>query len=368
VRDSLLLTINGFSGPLRITRMRGVERLHEPFRFEITADTRPSLTETAALDVDDLLGKKAKLEIAHESAPRVLDGVVDTIEEVAHGHRFTIVPTLALLGDEVDHRVFLDLDALAITDEVLSVHGLKAERRGTRSLPTRAQCVQAFETNLAFIQRILAEEGVTLHLEHIEGEETIVVADDMSAYGPFGDPGELPYSDAHGDGMRAPEAVYEVELGQAMVPTKVSLGDFDFERPMVDQHVAEGNGALESYEFPGGYVDPDVGRVLAKLRLEEARQRRRTLRGRTTCRRLWPGSTFRLDHPPRDDMAGPWLVVELRGRGARREGRRALPLRGAVRRGAFGRVLSANAARSPNARRRADRGDHGPCRGGDPSG
>lgn len=327
MRDSVLLTIEGFDGPLRVTRMRGVERIHEPFRFEITADTRPSLAETAALDADALLGKKAEIEIAHESAPRVVGGIVDAIEEVAHGHRFTIVPELALLGDEVDHRVFVDLDALAIMDEVLAARGLKAERRVTRSLPARPQCVQAFETNLGFIQRILAEEGVTLHLERIDGEETIVVADSTSAYEPFEDPGEIPYSDAHGEGMRAAEAVYAAELGRAMAPTKASLGDFDFERPMVDQQVAEGDGALERYEYPGGYVDPVVGQALAKLRLEEAQQRKQTLQGRTTCRRLRPGSTFRLDRAPRDDMAGPWLVIELEHEAEEREGRGGEPSR-----------------------------------------
>lgn len=309
--DSVLLRIQGHDGPLRVTRMTGTERLHEPFSFEVTADTRSSPNEPSEIDLDDLLGKDAEIELVHETSPRVLGGIVDAIEELAWGHKFTIVAAVALLGDEVDHRVFLDEDALAIVEKVLAPAGLSAERKIVRPPSPRAQCVQAFETNLAFVKRLLAEEGIFLAVPHGGRSEKLLVGDSPSAYAPLGDPEELPYSDSHGEGMIAAEAVYSLDLGQVMTSTNVALGDFDFEKPMVDQKATAGDGNLEIHEYPGGYTDPGEGKKIAQIRLEQAMREKRTLRALTTCRRLRPGVTFTIGDAPRDDLSGPWVVIEL---------------------------------------------------------
>lgn len=321
--DSVLLRIDGHDGPLRVTRLEGVEALHAPFSFEITADTRSSHSQASEIDLDAVLGRDAEIELVHESAPRVLGGIVESIEERDGGHVFTIRAAVAALGDEVDHRVFLDQDTFAIVDAVLSPSGLSADKKLARTPPPRAQCVQAFETNLAFVQRLLADEGAFFAVPHGGRAEKLLIGDSPSAYVPLADPGELPYSDAHGEGMIASEAVYSLSLGEAMTPTAVALGDFDFDKPMVDQRVTAGEGGLEIHEYPGGYVDPGEGKKIAQLRLEEARRERRTLTALTTCRRLHPGVTFKIGGAPRDDLAGPWVVTRLVHQAQEREGRAA---------------------------------------------
>ncbi|MBK8258051.1 MAG: hypothetical protein IPK82_35965 [Polyangiaceae bacterium] len=104
--DSILLKIDGVTDPLRVTQLTGVERLHDGYAFDITVDSRASHSEVAALLADDLLGKDAEVEFTHETAPRIFGGVVDAVEHLAFGHRFTIVAAINLLDDEEDHRVF----------------------------------------------------------------------------------------------------------------------------------------------------------------------------------------------------------------------------------------------------------------------
>ena len=84
--------------------------------------------------------------------------------------RLTIVPAPSpLLAEAVDHQVFTDLTALDIIERVLTEHGIKTVKRVRRSLPKRAQCVQAFESDLAFISRLCAEEGIVWFLP-LEGQ------------------------------------------------------------------------------------------------------------------------------------------------------------------------------------------------------
>ncbi|MBK8258050.1 MAG: type VI secretion system tip protein VgrG [Polyangiaceae bacterium] len=184
----------------------------------------------------------------------------------------------------------------------------------------RFQCVQAFETNLTFIKRLLAEEGIYFSIPHGARNKQVTIGDNPGSVEPLAEVDLIPYSDSHGEGMNAGEAVYSLHLSHAVTPTKIALGDFDFEKPDVNQEAGAGTGTLEIHEYPGGYVDPSEGATVAQLRLEEAQRQKVVLTALTTVRRMRPGLSFRVDGAPRDDLAGPWLVVEVTHRAAERLG------------------------------------------------
>lgn len=304
--DAFTLDITGCSARLYVVRFEGTERVHGPHALEVTV----RVDEGTVLDPEALLGAAASAELAHESYPRVIRGVVDAVEETATGYCLTIASRLTALGDTADHRVFLDVDAATIAESVLREHGITVDKRLTRTLPLRAQCVQAFESDLAFVSRVLADEGILWHIEH-DGDETVVFSDNAAAYRPIVGVPTIAFADGEGAGLTGEEAIFAAVLARSTVHDTVTLGDYDFERPLVNQTVSEGGGSLERYEFPGGYSDPSVGRALAKIRLEEAQARATVLRARTTSRRLSPGATFELTGAPRDELNGTWLVLEL---------------------------------------------------------
>jgi type VI secretion system secreted protein VgrG len=308
------LTIDGCSARLRVTRIEGVERVHAPFRFEILAHAEHG--DNGPLLPDDLVGRAATIELAHESDPRLISGVVDGIDEIATGYRFIVASRVTALSDGSDHRVCIDQDAATIAESVLREHGIEVKRRLARTLPSRPQCVQAFESDLAFVTRILADEGILWHLEHDGRGECVVLTDNPGAYLPIVGAAELRLAEGEAAGLRGEESVIAAVVTRAVTHDKVSLGDYDFERPLVEQTVSDGEGPLERYEYPGGHQDPAAGRALAKVRREEAQARSVTLRARTTSRRLAPGATFKLTGAMRDELDGTWLVVELRHRGA----------------------------------------------------
>lgn len=303
------LSIQGFDGDFRVTAVRGAERVHAPFRVEITGQMAGAAGERAAVAVEDLLGRKAEIVIASEGADRVLVGVLDRIEAIHTGHRLTLVPRIASLGDAVDHKVFVDKTMLDIALDVLRGRGLDVESRVTRELPRRAQCVQAFESDLAFVARILAEEGVLWHIEIQDGADVVVLSDHQTAYPAIGGDARLPF--APDAGLDAREHVFAIRLGRALVHSRVFLGDYDFENPRLDQASQSGSGSLERYEYPGGYRDPALGALLASIRREEAQAKQLVLHGSTTCRRLALGAVFTLADAPREDLNRRWLVLEV---------------------------------------------------------
>jgi type VI secretion system secreted protein VgrG len=307
--DSTLfrLSIDGFGGPWRVLLLAGREHIHEPFSFELTCEAPGS----GAPALDALLGQPARLSWpTGDGGERVAAGIVDSAEAVDGGHRFVIVPRVAELADVIDHKVYLGKDAATIAEDVLASRHLRAERRLTRALSPRAQCVQHFESALAFLSRILAEEGIAWWSEPGD-QEAIVFADHPAAHGDI--PGAATLCVAEAAGLTGEETIGRVRLRSAVVSDKIAMRDYDFAHPLADQSVeaSDGEGRLEVYSYPGGYTEPSQGSALARIRLEEARGEHLTLQGETSCRRLVPGRVVTLTGGARDDINQRWLIVEV---------------------------------------------------------
>src|SRR5690606_12298269 len=99
------------------------------------------------------------------------------------GLRLELVSRIGTLADTCDHRVFLDMDAIEIIEELLTEHDFALDVRCERTLEKRPQCVQNFESDLDFVNRLLAEEGIVWHCHRIE-RDTLVLIDSTSGYDP----------------------------------------------------------------------------------------------------------------------------------------------------------------------------------------
>jgi type VI secretion system secreted protein VgrG len=307
------VAVDGFPGRLHAQRIRGTDRLHAPFAVEVSARAVDGAGTLVSADLDALLGRTAEVALAlGDGDERRVHGVVEDVEQRYGELLLTVVPRIAPLADAIDHQVFLQKDAVAIARDVLTEHGIDVAVRVTRTLPERGQCVQAFESDLAFVSRILAEEGIAWFVEHESGKDVVVFADSASAYAPIVGNAVLPF--APEAGLVGQECVFDVRLKRAVVRDAVRLRDYDFEHPLVDQHVeaTAGPGALPLVEVPGGYRDPALGKVVAGLRLEQERARQLMLQGRTSCRRFAVGHTFALEGAPREGLNRRWLLLEVR--------------------------------------------------------
>ncbi|MCX4240141.1 type VI secretion system Vgr family protein [Paraliomyxa miuraensis] len=162
------------------------EALHAPYALAVIARG-----PVPKLGVDWLLGGRVVFELARGDDARTVHGVVLEAELLrgveALGDEpavaLHVVPAFALLGMTPRSRVFQGQSvveiASAVMGPVLAKHGGSAcVERLRRIYPPRDYCVQYRETDLDFVLRILADEGITVMFDHDSGVETVVLVDD----------------------------------------------------------------------------------------------------------------------------------------------------------------------------------------------
>ncbi|MDR1229750.1 MAG: type VI secretion system tip protein VgrG [Azoarcus sp.] len=181
----------------------GEESLSAPYRYAITC-----LSPDAALALEPLLGQPARLDIL-TSAGGVPDalapvggqknvmrcGIVTRAEALpADGgfakYRLILEPPFALLRHRRTSRVFQDKAAPDIVKIILDEHIAGNNLIGAAFdyrfdimagfCRERSYCLQYRETDLAFIERLLAEEGLAYRFEHAGERRAPGPADDES--------------------------------------------------------------------------------------------------------------------------------------------------------------------------------------------
>jgi len=183
----------------RIDEALGPDVGHAGYRIELTA-----LATDSGLGLAELLGQPARLDLqtaASRLVRRPFHGHITTIaHEGANGgfarYRLTIEPWLAFLDLNRDSYLFQDKTVIEIIDDVLgdwSGQGKLApawrwDLADASIYPKRGLTTQYQESDLAFIKRLLAEEGLFLWFEHSAasdatlGAHTLVIADHNGAF------------------------------------------------------------------------------------------------------------------------------------------------------------------------------------------
>ncbi|WP_437577382.1 type VI secretion system Vgr family protein [Sorangium sp. So ce887] len=338
----------GAAGPsspwqhLRVAGFRGTEGISCLYRYEITAITREPAPE---VDPDELIQARATLRIATGTLPafRVVHGILTEVEELGpiHGgmaYRLVVEPPLARAAHRTRCRVFLEKTTRQIIDAVLQgdpalqraddaaaepddglgdfspARELFAWRVADTSridaVAARRNCVQYNESDLAFVSRLLEEEGIGYHFENGSGVCLLVLSDrdtGRTRIGPF-----LPL----GPNLRGRE-VTTMKLGARLRPRRVTLQDYNWKKPALSMAVQEdaGGGDLVEHEYPGRYPDtPDQGRPLAAARRERLEVEASYAVGVGPSRVLAAGTIFALEHTSARHE-GEYLVTRMDVRG-----------------------------------------------------
>ncbi len=299
------------------------EALSEPFTLEIDA-----LSPSAALPVTDWLGHAVLLQLqCADGGLRPWHGHVLAAEfRGADGglarYHLTVGPWLSLLGARRDSFVYQGLHALDIIADVLRDHPQARWRvEVSQRLSVRELCCQYRESDQAFIERLLAEEGLAYHFEHHgphgnEPAHHVLVITDAQA--PPADLGVLPFG--RGDlrlGPQAREALTELATHHQGGATEVVLGSWQ------PQHLAgttAQDGTTERPHWPRlpvyhgagerRYPDEEQAGQHAQ-RLAQALQRgHQTFEGRSSVRTLAAGAVLGIGE--HSALAGQrWRLTEV---------------------------------------------------------
>ncbi|MFO0552115.1 MAG: type VI secretion system tip protein TssI/VgrG [Polyangiaceae bacterium] len=308
---SLELESHGASAS-RVITVRGSEALSRLYSYvvEVWVDDAVSFDETT-------LGAAARLRATGVTSDKVVNGIVTRVR--ARGptqngglvFELRIAPRAWLLTQRRGTRVFQEKTVPEIVSELLSARGVNTLDRLGRRYPKRTYCVQYDETELGFVERLLAEEGIFYFFLHDQAEgEVLVLGDDAGAYEPVPDA----YIPVRAHDLQAPEDCL-TSLSPSLVirPGTATIREFDFSRPSLRLTASANAGArprrvdereLEVFAHYDDLEGADVSREAAAMHLDAYRRDATTYKGSGPSRRVFAGARFRTDAAlPHDEFA-----------------------------------------------------------------
>ena len=321
-------------GRLRVLSFRGREVVSRPFRFDVMVAAGGADAPALA---SALLGEPASLTLqVPDGEPRTVRGIVAAVEAQAvleqgrHAFRLRVVPRMWLLGKRKTSRIFQDKSVPQIVAAVLADAGVPSRAALVEKHPARTYCVQYKETDLAFVTRLCAEEGISYVFEHA-AEETVVFGDGAHAGEPIAGDAKLAYRYEDGADGLVPEEhhVGRFAFRRALQTGAVLQRDYDFRRPLLDLRAETNPGAsapplaagadvlpmeahrLRTYDHEGEDERPDVGDGTARVRLDQRRRRASAAEGASACRRLSPGLRFDLEGHDADELNRRYVLARV---------------------------------------------------------
>ncbi|MPR01645.1 type VI secretion system tip protein VgrG [Pseudomonas sp. MAFF 212408] len=311
-RSAFTLTLDGQPSELRVFEFTGTEAISQPYCFDLEL-----VCEQPDIDLENLLHRQVYL--GFDDQGHGVHGLVDRVAQGDSGRRLTryqisLVPHLAYLRHSSHQRIFQHQTVPQIVARVLVGQGIQSDRfefRLSGTYEQREYCVQFAETDLAFIHRLCAEQGIHYHFQHSTEGHLLVFGDDQTV---FAQPDQAtPYTPGSGMVADTP-AIKRFSVQLDTRPTAVSLRDYDFRKPrlVLESEVAgEQLPALQEQHSPGHFSDRVHGKFLAQRRLERHRSDYRLAQGAGDEPALVCGRFLTLTGHPRAEWNDLWLVTHL---------------------------------------------------------
>ena len=266
-----------------LLRFDGHSSIDELFEFNVEA-----LSHEPNIDFNPLIGTHATLELDSMSGDKsYFDGVVTEAEWTGvkeNGNTYNLVlrPWFWLATRRRNQRIFHNMDVVSIVEQVLgeySGHGdTSFEVNLTRSYPELEYTVQYRESDFAFVARQLERFGIHYFFVHEEGAHKLVLNDNMDDF-PEIDQGTVPFYPIDGQHRPPEEHFWHWQPRRVLTTGAMTLTDYNFKTPvsqMLTEQVGDAqydNGQIESYDYPGDYLDRGRGTEVVNLRTLQERSR-----------------------------------------------------------------------------------------------
>ena len=287
------------------------------YRFQVTA-----LSGNSALPIEQLIGASVLVEwLAKErsGSRRPIHGHVVAAELVGYNgglarFRFVIEPWLAVLAQRVDSYNYLNASVIGISEQIFGYYtrgSIVPSRRWALSDTTkyrkRSLTTQAGESDLNFLQRLWAEEGIFYWFEHTGdassptlGKHTLVLADSNQQFAP--DSPEIIGFHQTSDGDPV-GSIQHFKTARRWRIGRVARASWDHRTLSTRQTEAQVNGAVvpgQDRDVAGPYAfqTAAIGDQRARQQLDAQRVAAERCEGQGTRLDLHPGLRFAMsDHP-----------------------------------------------------------------------
>ncbi len=285
----------------------GTEGLSQLFEYRIEAIS----TEKRILGFDDAIGKHCTLTMSTVGGgERFFDGMLAEacwMGTRVEGNVYELIlrPWLWMLSKRVNSLIFHEQTAPQIIQQIFGEHGGLADFQQSlsRNYPTLEYCAQYRESDMDFVCRLMEEHGISYHFRHSQGAHKLVMGDGASAYLPVPEVAR-PFIAVPGRHRREVEHLSLWRPQRKFTTGKVAMTDYDFKKPSANMKAEKSgdaayeHGKLESYVYPGRYVNQGDGNDYAQVQLDMKRAEDSHIHAEGDCASLYPGSLVNLvDHP-----------------------------------------------------------------------
>ncbi|CAI8798214.1 type VI secretion system secreted protein VgrG [Pseudomonas sp. IT-P2] len=312
--------------PFEVVSFTLEEGLSQTFKLELEL-----ASHNAAIDFNRVLDLAGLFTIWRGETPvRYVHGLVSLFTQGDTGFRRTrytavVEPTLKRFDLRSNWRIFQGQTVPDIITRVLTEQKLTDIRSEICfEHQPREYCVQAGETDLDFIARLAAEEGLLYTFEHRADGHTLVLTDRVGGLGTIGTHTDCPVVYQPMAGGDATEPALNRFHYTEQVRTAVQVQrDYTFTHPRYNQqHTATGDQDLnnqhkdyERYDYPGRYKRDIAGKPFTKTRLAALRNDAKLAHVEGDDARLQPGLAFDLNEHPRDDFNDRWRTIAIQHEG-----------------------------------------------------
>ena len=299
------------------------EAYSTPFEINLLLSSPQS-----AVNFSDVLDNQATLSIwRNGELLRSVSGMVSSFEQGDSGFRQTfyrmeINPELWRLGLRRNSRIFQNESPIDILQSLLTENGVTQYRFDLRhEHPPREFCVQYRETDLAFLQRLSAEEGLTYYFEQDGGQTKLIFSDDAQTLN-NGNAVSLPYN-LNKKAQLQETVVTAFNRSERVRPSEVKLKDYTFKNPSwtaeFNKEAGDANNqrsGYEHYDYPGRFKDENQGKAFTQYRLESLRTDAHQGWGKSNSAQLSVGGLLQLTNHPNASLNTLWQISRIVYRGS----------------------------------------------------
>ncbi|MCB9596653.1 MAG: type VI secretion system tip protein VgrG [Sandaracinaceae bacterium] len=276
------------------------------------------------LDLDSLLWTNAVAFITNEErgSAQLFHGVIEEADylrqtHVGHLYRVRLRPRVHELAYRVRTRIFQNLTAVEIVQQVLRDAGVPDDAVQwdlANQYDPREYCTQWNESELAFVSRLLEDEGIFYWFDHAEDGHVMRMADTADAHEAIEGNPVLPMA-ARLDPMT--EQVTDVTWTARVTSDVHTTRDWNWgtpAQPMQSMRESDGSVALERYEYPGHFVTQAEGDARASDRVAAQLVDRYCVTGRASAWALVAGRYFALVNARPDYLVGEYVLTSVEHR------------------------------------------------------
>lgn len=325
---------------LDVLKFSSVESLSKPWRYDISVTcSTPDITSEAVLLKPASFTFQTPVYDGTPAVPvRIVYGVVALFERISTSKEDTVyelalVPRIALLAKTKGCDIFLNQSVVEVVEQILRKHGLEGADfafRLSRDYPVRELITQWRETDLEFIERLLAEVGIFWRFEMDSRlEQDVIIFQDSQEQYQFGV--TLPLRNPAGMSDSGQESVWDIHTACHVVSGGVTTRDYNYREALTPQDSTvsisslEGITTGETYHYAepfltaGDTESPESGAFFARLRHERTLNKQYTVSGRTSSPHLAPGQVLETDASLPEVVKDGMVITTVKASGSRQD-------------------------------------------------